>query len=64
MLLAVDVGNTQTHIGAFEGVELVHDWRLGTDPGATADELAAILSSLLELDGLGFSSLDAAIVST
>jgi type III pantothenate kinase len=64
MLLAVDVGNTQTHLGAFEGTELAHDWRLATDPHATADELAATVSNLLELDGLGFSALDGAIVST
>ncbi len=64
MLLAVDIGNTQTHIGAFEGEELAHDWRLGTDPSITSDELAATLANLLELDGLGFESIDAAIVST
>ncbi len=64
MLLAVDIGNTQTHIGAFDGGELAHDWRLGTDPSITSDELAATLSNLLELDGLGFSAIDAMIVST
>jgi type III pantothenate kinase len=64
MLLAVDIGNTQTHIGAFDGAELARDWRLGTDPSATSDELAATLANLLELDGLRFGSIDAAIVST
>ena len=64
MLLAVDVGNTQTHIGAFDGQRLVRDWRLATVPSATADELAATISHLLALDGLGFGSLDGAIVST
>ncbi|MGH2982798.1 MAG: type III pantothenate kinase [Solirubrobacterales bacterium] len=64
MLLAVDVGNTQTHIGAFEGAELAHDWRLATDPHATADALATTISNLLALEGLGFSALDGAIVST
>jgi type III pantothenate kinase len=64
MLLAVDVGNTQTHLGAFDGAELAHDWRLFTDPHATADELAATISNLLALEGLAFSSLDGAIVST
>ncbi|MSO42594.1 MAG: type III pantothenate kinase [Solirubrobacterales bacterium] len=64
MLLAVDIGNTQTHVGAFEGEELAHDWRLGTDPHITSDELAATLGNLLELDGLNFASIDAAIVST
>src|SRR4051812_49547462 len=64
MLLAVDVGNTQTHIGAFDGEDLRRDWRLGTTPSATADELAATISHLLALDELSFASLDGAIVST
>ena len=64
MLLAVDVGNTQTHIGAFEGAELAHDWRLATDPSATADALAGVLANLLTLEGLSFSAFDGAIVST
>jgi type III pantothenate kinase len=64
MLLAVDVGNTQTHLGAFEGAELAHDWRLATEPAATADELAATIANLLGLEGLDFSALDGAIVST
>jgi len=64
MLLAVDVGNTQTHLGAFEGAELAHDWRLATEPHATADALAATISDLLGLEGLSFSALDGAIVST
>lgn len=64
MLLAVDIGNTQTHIGAFEGAELAHDWRLRTDPGATSDELAALLAKLLDLDGHGFEQIDGVIIST
>jgi type III pantothenate kinase len=64
MLLAVDVGNTQTHIGAFERTELVHDWRLTTEPSATVDELAATLATLLRLEGIAFESFDGAIVST
>jgi type III pantothenate kinase len=64
MLLAVDVGNTQTHLGAFDGEELVSDWRVGTVSSATADELAGTISRLLELDDLSFESFDGAIVST
>jgi type III pantothenate kinase len=64
MLLAVDVGNTQTHLGAFRGTELAHDWRLTTLPSATADELAATISDLLQLEGFGFEDIDGAIVST
>jgi len=64
MLLAVDVGNTQTHLGAFDGDDLACDWRLTTLPSATSDELAATISDLLSLEGLGFGSLDGVIVST
>src|SRR5262245_5486758 len=64
MLLAVDVGNTQTHLGAFDGRDLACDWRLTTAPSATADELAATISDLLSLEGLSFASLNGAIVST
>jgi type III pantothenate kinase len=64
MLLAVDVGNTQTHLGAFRDGELGHDWRLTTLPSATSDELAATVSDLLQLEGLGFEGIDGAIIST
>ena len=64
MLLTVDVGNTQTHLGAFRDGELGHDWRLTTLPTATADELAATLSDLLQLEGFGFQEIDGAIIST
>lgn len=64
MLLAVDVGNTQTHLGAFDGAELAHDWRLATDPHATSDMLSARISALLGVDELDFGSIDGAIVST
>lgn len=64
MLLAVDVGNTQTHFGAFRGQELVEHWRFSTVRESTADELGAALANLLMLRGLGFAELDASIVST
>ena len=40
MLLVVDVGNTQSHVGLFEGDELTEHWRFHTARTATADELA------------------------
>jgi type III pantothenate kinase len=64
MLLAVDVGNTQTHVGAFDGADLVADWRLATRPDSTADEIALALAGSLEFRGLSMSALDRAIVST
>lgn len=64
MLLAVDVGNTQTHFGTWEGTELVEHWRFATRRESTTDELGARLSTLLGLRGLSFDALDASIVSS
>lgn len=64
MLLAVDVGNTQTHFGTWEGAELVEHWRFATRRESTTDELGARLSTLLALRGLSFDALDASIVSS
>jgi type III pantothenate kinase len=63
VLLVVDVGNTQTHLGTYEGTELVHDWRFATVRESTADELGAALTNLLALRGIGFADIDASIVS-
>ena len=64
MLLVVDVGNTQTHLGTFDGTELVEHWRFATVRTSTADELGAALRDLLALRGLSFADLDASIVSS
>jgi type III pantothenate kinase len=64
MLLAIDVGNTQTHIGAFNGTELVEHWRFSTDREATGDELAAQVNDLLGLSGIGLDDIDAEAVSS
>ena len=64
MLLAIDVGNTQTHIAAFDGEKLVEHWRFGTDAEATGDELAIRVSSVLDLRGLTLESIDGSIVSS
>ena len=64
MLLAVDVGNTQTHLGTFEGERLVDHWLFATDAEATSDELAVALHGLLRLAGADFGAIDGSIVST
>jgi type III pantothenate kinase len=64
VLLAVDVGNTQTHLGVFRGEELVEDWRFATRREATGDELATTLASLLTLRDLTFDDVTGAIVSS
>lgn len=64
MLLAIDVGNTQTHVGAFDGETLVEHWRFATDGEDTADELAVRVSSLLALRAMDLDSIDASIASS
>src|SRR3954449_12634075 len=64
MLLAVDVGNTQTHLGMFRDDTLVEHWRFATVRESTADELASVLVSLLHLRGLTLEDVSAAIVSS
>jgi type III pantothenate kinase len=55
MLLVVDVGNTNTHLGVFKGEELAQEWRVSTDQTRTADELALMFGEFLEFAQLSFS---------
>ena len=64
MLLAIDVGNTQTHVGAFDGSELVEHWRFSTNREATGDELAIPVHDLLALRTIEFSDVDAEAISS
>lgn len=64
MLLAVDVGNTQTHLGAFDGERLAEHWRFQTRSGATGDELAERIAGLIALSGMALADLDAVCVSS
>lgn len=47
MLLAIDMGNTQTAMGLFDGDELVQSWRMPTDRSYTADEIHVRLMGFL-----------------
>ena len=50
VLLAVDVGNTQTVLGLFRGDELADSFRLATDRSRTGDELGVTLAALFDLE--------------
>lgn len=55
MLLTIDVGNTNTSLGVFDGDQLAESWRVKTDPRATGDELSFLYRGLLEgvpIDGV------------
>jgi type III pantothenate kinase len=59
VLLAVDVGNTQTVFGLYDGEELVEHRRVATEAQRTGDELGALLGrffDLTALDGICLSS--------
>jgi type III pantothenate kinase len=51
VLLTIDVGNTNTVLGMFDGEQIVEHWRIATDPVRTADEIAVLLSGLLGQSG-------------
>jgi type III pantothenate kinase len=63
MLLAIDVGNTQTHVGLFRDDDLLQHWRMHTSRTATADELAVVLGGLLRLRDRSLRDIDAIVVS-
>jgi type III pantothenate kinase len=63
-LLATDIGNTNVSIGLFEGDRLVHSWRAISRANATPDEVAAMLTGMLELDGHRLDELDAVAMAS
>jgi len=51
-LLAIDVGNTQTAFGLFEGEELREHWRVTTERNRSGDELGALYGNFVDLDSV------------
>ena len=48
MLLAIDIGNTNTVIGLYDKEKLINHWRIKTDSQSTADELILTYEGLLQ----------------
>jgi len=55
VLLTIDVGNTQTVVGIFDGEDLVDHWRVSSVEERTADEWALLTGEFLQMAGLSFS---------
>src|SRR5919197_3774491 len=55
MLLAINVGNTETKLGVFNGEKLVSHWRMSGHARRTADELAVLFGEFLQQEDLSFS---------
>jgi type III pantothenate kinase len=64
MLLALDAGNSNITIGAFEGRELLVHWRLRTVHEQTADEWGILLRNLFALADLRFENVDGMIIAS
>lgn len=64
MLLAIDVGNTNSVIALFEGDKPAAQWRASTSTSRTADEYAVWLSQLMSMAGYQLSNIDDCVIST
>jgi type III pantothenate kinase len=64
LVLALDVGNTNTVVGLFDDSRLVTRWRLATHPERTADEVGLWLRQLLDWQGVGSTDLTAVAVAS
>ncbi len=56
MLLAMDIGNSQTVVGVYDGATLLRHWRVSTETRRTSDELALQVEGLLTLMDLSLST--------
>ena len=63
MLLAVDIGNSNTVLGVYQGPTLLTHWRLLTETERTADEYGVLISQLASSENIGKVDIDAIIVS-
>jgi len=63
-LLAIDVSNTHTKIGVFDGDRLVRHWRVRTDEDRTADEYGVLLLGLFQAAGASTAEINGVIVSS
>lgn len=64
MLLVFDVGNTNIVLGLYDGDKMIYHWRAATNELKTADEYAASLGMLFQLDGVTFDMVTDIIISS
>jgi type III pantothenate kinase len=64
MLLAIDVGNTNTSLGVYSGAELVAHWRLTTNRARTIDEYGVHARNLFQLAGVDFQAIKAVAIAS
>ena len=64
MLLTLDVGNTNTNLGVFEGETLKMTARLNSDKNRTPDEYASYLKNIFEIKSVNPAHIDGAVISS
>lgn len=64
MLLVIDIGNTNTSLGVFDGEHLATHWRLTTERARTGDEWGVLARNLFALAGLDFKSINAIAIAS
>ncbi|HEY0007047.1 MAG TPA: type III pantothenate kinase [Pyrinomonadaceae bacterium] len=64
MLLVIDVGNTNTSLGVYEGAELVKHWRLTTLRVRTVDEYGVYARNLFEFAGIDYKAIEAIAIAS
>ena len=62
MILAFDVGNTETTVALFDGDQVRAHWRITTNLPRTADEYSMLLRSLIDSEGMQHSSIDGSAI--
>ncbi|MBI9082430.1 MAG: type III pantothenate kinase [Desulfobacterales bacterium] len=63
MLLVIDIGNTNSVLGLYDGDHLVQDWRIRTEQQTTADEFSVLAAGLFAAGRIALSSVDQTIIS-
>jgi type III pantothenate kinase len=64
MFLAIDIGNTNTSLGIFDGEHLIEHWRIATVRERTSDELGVLIRQMLVLSNFDYQKISALIVSS
>src|SRR5581483_10853073 len=62
MLLVLDVSNSSTKFGVYDGARLAGNWRIDSELRQTADEYGLLISGLMQHHGLDPRAVDAAIM--
>jgi len=64
MILVIDVGNTNTVFGVYDGKKLLNHWRMETSKGKTSDEYGMFIVSLLSYEKIDVGKIEAVVIAS